>query len=596
MTKLGHPNRCYVPTDSPIRHVQFHVPRHHHSSSPPASSIISINEEEQGGGNHNNNHNNNDDDDAPYRENGREAAVYDMPSEFSPLLRKPKTTQNHHKSKNNSSSDRDGDEESNYVTDDDDDDEENVKYMEDDYDAIQGFPVRTTWVKETKFLVASSAPLVVTFLLQNSINLASIFAVGRMGKVELSAVSLAITTLNITFIAPAQGLASGLDTACAQAFGNRRYHLVGLQCQRVTLLCLLLSFPVALLWFFSEPVLSHIVTDPRSAHLTALFLRVMILSMPGVIVFETGKRLLQAQGLFRATTYILLVSAPVNVFLNWLLIIRLGWGFLGAPVAVMLTRNLLPLLLVCYVRFASRDGDGEGAGRCWGGLSVRALANWGPMMRLAVPSMVMVEAEFLAFEAITLLCSTFGTGYLASWGIVASLNTVSWQAPFAMSIAASSRIANFIGAGAPEAAKVTARMAFLGTCLVSIIMLTIYVAARYHLPHLFTSNAGVIALTAKVLPYAAVTQFFDGISTGAHGLLRGLGRQSVGGAANLFSYYIVSLPVSVLLGVKMGWKLEGFSSGLTVGLVSVSLIEYIYILKMDWNQATKEAEARNAEG
>jgi len=63
-------------------------------------------------------------------------------------------------------------------------------------------------------------------------------------------------------------------------------------------------------------------------------------------------------------------------------------------------------------------------------------------------------------------------------------------------------------------------------------------------------------------------QFFDGISTGAHGLLRGIGRQSIGGVANLFSYYVISLPVSIFLGFNMDWKLQGFSSGLTVGLIT----------------------------
>ncbi|KAI1817547.1 MATE efflux family protein [Poronia punctata] len=458
-----------------------------------------------------------------------------------------------------------------------------------DYDTIESCVVQTTWQHELRFLMASSVPLILTFMLQNSVNLASIFAVGRMGKVELGAVSLAITTLHITFIAPIQGLASSLDTSCAQAYGNRRYHLVGLQCQRVTLLCLCIAIPIAILWIFSEPVLLHVVTNPRSAHLTATYLRAMILSMPGTIIFETGKRLLQAQGLFRATTYVLLFAAPINIFLNWFLIYQCGLGFIGAPLAVTITRTLLPVFLVLYIAFIKGS-------QCWGGFSIRALANWGPMMKLALPSMIMVEAEFLAFEAITLMCSTFGTGHLAAWGIIASMNTVSWQVPFAMSIASSSRIANLIGAGSPEAAKTTAKMAFLMTCVVSATTLTIYASARFYIPQLFTSDPSVIAMTAAVLPIAAVMQFFDGISTGAHGLLRGIGRQSVGGIANLVAYYVISLPISVFLGFKLGWKLEGFATGLTVGLITVSAIEYIYLIKADWYKATKEAEARNAEG
>lgn len=49
--------------------------------------------------------------------------------------------------------------------------------------------IRTTWQRETKTLAEYSWPLIITFFLQYSINVASIFAVGRIGKSELGAVS-----------------------------------------------------------------------------------------------------------------------------------------------------------------------------------------------------------------------------------------------------------------------------------------------------------------------------------------------------------------------------------------------------------------------
>lgn len=62
-------------------------------------------------------------------------------------------------------------------------------------------------------------------------------------------------------------------------------------------------------------------------------------------------------------------------------------------------------------------------------------------------------------------------------------------------------------------------------------------------------------------------QVFDGLSAGAHGLLRGIGKQSIGGPANLISYYVVSLPISLALAFGLGWKLQGLWAGVTVGLV-----------------------------
>ena len=116
--------------------------------------------------------------------------------------------------------------------------------------AVAAGKIQTTWQRETKTIAVYSRSLVVTFLLQYSINVASIFAVGHIGTIELGAVSreypsdhfmpsltdiwpVATMTANITCAAPFQGLATSLDTLCAQAYGSGHKHLVGLQVQRM---------------------------------------------------------------------------------------------------------------------------------------------------------------------------------------------------------------------------------------------------------------------------------------------------------------------------------------------------------------------------
>lgn len=100
-------------------------------------------------------------------------------------------------------------------------------------EAVLNGDIQTTWRRETKVLVRYSSPLILTFVLQYSLNVASVFTVGHIGKVELGAVSLASVTANITGYAVYQGLATSLDTLCAQAYGSGHKKLVGLQTQRM---------------------------------------------------------------------------------------------------------------------------------------------------------------------------------------------------------------------------------------------------------------------------------------------------------------------------------------------------------------------------
>lgn len=236
--------------------------------------------------------------------------------------------------------------------------------------AVAAGKIKTTWQREAKTLFRYSSPLVVTFILQYSLTVASIFTVGHLGTIELGAVSLASMTANISGYAIYQGLATSLDTLCAQAYGSGRKHLVGLQLQRMVYFLWALTIPIGIFWLSAEKILEKIVPEKRSAELAGLYLRILLIGAPGYSCFEAGKRFVQSQGLFSATTYVLLIAAPLNAFMNWLFVWHFKWGFIGAPIAVAVTDNLLPLLLLLYVRFI----DGR---QCWNGLTKKAFHNWG---------------------------------------------------------------------------------------------------------------------------------------------------------------------------------------------------------------------------
>ncbi|KAL9026127.1 MAG: hypothetical protein Q9196_005162 [Gyalolechia fulgens] len=260
--------------------------------------------------------------------------------------------------------------------------------------------IHTTWQREAKVLSRYSAPLIVTFLLQYSLTVASIFTVGHLGKVPLGAVSLASMTANITGYAVYHGLATSLDTLCAQAYGSGKKKLVGLQTQRMVYFLWTITIPIGIIWLSAESILTRVVPEHEVAVLAGKYLKIILIGAPGYACFESAKRYLQAQGLFSASLYVLLICAPLNAFMNWCFVWYFGWGFIGAPIAVAVTDLLLPVFLISYVVLVSGK-------ECWPGLSRRAWKNWGPMVKLALPGLVMVEAECLAFEILTLASSYF---------------------------------------------------------------------------------------------------------------------------------------------------------------------------------------------
>jgi MATE family multidrug resistance protein len=167
------------------------------------------------------------------------------------------------------------------------------------------------------------------------------------------------------------------------------------------------------------------------------------------------------------------------------------------------------------------------------------------MIRLALPGLVMVLAEFLAFEILTLAASWISSTHLAAQSVLSTTAALTFQIPFPISIAASTRIANLIGATLTDAAKTAARVSLVAAACVGLFNVTLLSSLRDYIPQLFTNDPDVREIVASVLPLCAAFQLFDALAANCNGILRGLGRQEVGGYVNLFAYYVVSTHLSV---------------------------------------------------
>lgn len=178
----------------------------------------------------------------------------------------------------------------------------------------------TSLTRELKILAKRAFPLMITFPLQYSLTVASIFSVARLGTVELGAATLASMTVSITGYAIYQGMVTSVDTLCSQAYGPGRKVLVGLHVQRMVYFLWAITMPIGIMWFCADRILMLFVPDEEVSLLVGKYLKVLLLGTPGYVCFESGKRFAQAQGVFTASLFTMVICAPLNVFLNWLFV------------------------------------------------------------------------------------------------------------------------------------------------------------------------------------------------------------------------------------------------------------------------------------
>ncbi|PRQ21325.1 hypothetical protein RchiOBHm_Chr7g0237951 [Rosa chinensis] len=104
---------------------------------------------------------------------------------------------------------------------------------------------------------------------------------------------------------------------------------------------------------------------------------------------------------------------------------------------------------------------------------------------------------------------------------------------------------------------------------------------------IFTSSIPVIAMVNDLSVLLAFTILLSCIQPVLSGVAIGSGRQAIVAIVNIGSYYLVGMPVGVVLGWLLVFGIKGMWAGMICGIVVQTLILIIITIRCDW---AKEAE------
>lgn len=216
------------------------------------------------------------------------------------------------------------------------------------------------------------------------------------------------------------------------------------------------------------------------------------------------------------------------------------------------------------------------------------------MLRLAIPSWLMMEAEFIAWEIMTLASSHLGATELAAQSALATSTTFAYYISFSVAVAGGTRIACHIGAGSLRRAVTATKVALAAALGVGLLNLIVLMALRGVIPGLFSGNPDVCRGIFSVLPLLAVLQIQDALAAMLNAVLRALGRPDLGSYVQIPVYYLFALPLALGLAFGLHWSVMGLWMGLTLGQLLVVFIEgFVSWCLVDWEKAVWDASRRN---
>ncbi|OWM66248.1 hypothetical protein CDL15_Pgr013465 [Punica granatum] len=439
-------------------------------------------------------------------------------------------------------------------------------------------------VEEMKLLYSIAFPMIITGLLLYGKSAISMFFMGQIGKDTLAGGSLAIGIANITGISVLSGLAMGMEPISSQACGAKQWPLMGQTLQRTITILALVCVPISILWLYVEPILLLCGQDPTISSIASVYLAYSLPDLFLQSLINPLKIYLRTQNItlpfMLGSAFGLLVHAPVN----YILVYQTKLGIHGIAIAVSLTDLTVLAVVLLYVHFSST------CAKSWQGWSMEhCFQEWTQILCLAIPSCVSVCLEWWWYELMILLSGILSSESVATMGILLQATSLVYIFPSSLSQAVSTRVGNTLGAGEPYRARFSSFTALGCSVLTSLLALLFMTMARNTWGHIFTDDNAILSLTAAALPIVGLCELGNCPQTTGCGALRGSARPSLGASVNLFSFYVVGLPVAAMMGFAMHKGLLGLWLGLLAAQIACAAVMIVVLTRTDWETEAERA-------
>ncbi|KAF8024080.1 hypothetical protein BT93_F1324 [Corymbia citriodora subsp. variegata] len=435
-------------------------------------------------------------------------------------------------------------------------------------------------VEEAKRQVLFSMPMILTNLFYYGIPLASVMFAGHLGELELAGATLANSWATVTGFAFMTGLSGALETLCGQGFGAKLYRTLGIHLQASCIVSLFFSTLISILWFFTEHVLLLLHQDSQISKTAAVYMKFLI---PGIFAYgflQNIVRFLQTQSIVLPLVILSVVPFVIHIGIAYALVHWTVLGFEGAPLAASISLWLSVLVLAIYVTCSKRCKNS------WGGISFESFGYIFTNLRLALPSAAMVCLEYWAFEILVFLAGLMKNSETTTSLIAMCVNTetIAYMITYGLSAAASTRVSNELGSGNTDRAKNAMAVTLKLSILLAVAFVLALAFGHNVWAGLFSDSSSIIAEFGSMTPLLAISITLDSVQGVLSGVARGCGWQHLAVYVNLATFFVMGVPIAVLLGFKLKLQVKGLWIGLICGLSSQAATLLVITVRTKWTR------------
>ncbi|KAJ6379784.1 hypothetical protein OIU76_016437 [Salix suchowensis] len=321
-----------------------------------------------------------------------------------------------------------------------------------------------------------------------------------------------------------------------------------------------------------------VVTQLFLGHVSELDLAAYGLQQSILLRFANGILIV---GWFSASSFV------VHVLLSWLFVMKLGFGLAGAMSAFIISSYLLVIGEFVYI-------FGGWCPNTWKGFTKAAFADMFPLIKLSISSGIMICLELWYSSILVLLAGYMKNATVAISAFSICLNINAWEFMICLGFLGSScvRVSNELGSGNAKAAKFSIMVALGTSIIIGVIFWILCLIFSREISYLFTSSEEVAESVSSLHVLLAFSMLLNSVYPVLSGVAIGAGVQSMVAFVNLGSYYVIGLPVGILLGYVAHLQVTGLWVGLLSGVVVQTLLLSYLTWRIDWEEQVNKASER----
>ncbi|KAG6411815.1 hypothetical protein SASPL_129899 [Salvia splendens] len=411
--------------------------------------------------------------------------------------------------------------------------------------------------------------------------------IGHISSVDLAGYAL-VQTLLVRFVNGILiGMSSATETLCGQAYGAKQYHMMGIFLQRSWIVDLLSMTILLPLFLFGTPIF-RLLGQEEDIAVSAGYISLWFIPFNYAIVFAlTIQMYLQAQQKNRIIAYLSVLQFVIHFPLSYLFVYILEWGVGGAMLALNMSQWVTIIGEFIYI-------FGGWCPESWTGFSTAAFKDIFPVVKLSIASGLMVCLELWYYAILVLVAGYMKNAEVAISAFSICLNINGWEFMICLGIlgAACVRVANELGRGDANAVRFAIKVLLGTSVVIGVVVWILCLVFGNQLGYMFTQEAAVAEAVSDLAVLLAFSVLFNSIYPVFSGVAVGAGMQSTVAIINVVCFYIIGLPVGLVLGYVTSLQVKGLWIGMLCGVVTETIALSFMMWRTNWDEEVLKASAR----